>query len=41
MVRSLQRVGFLSSTDYMEGEAEKPGIFDLAAQVVKGRTTGG
>ena len=39
MVRSLQRVGFLSSTDYMEGEAETPRIFDLAAAI--GRTSGG
>jgi uncharacterized cupin superfamily protein len=40
MVRSLQRVGFLSSTDYMEGEAEKPRIFDMAAaQIATGKTT--
>jgi len=39
MVQSLQRVGFLSSTDYMEGEPGTPRIFDLVAAI--GRTGGG
>ncbi len=39
MVRSLDRVGFLSSTDYMDGEAERPRIFDMAA--AKGLSSGG
>lgn len=30
MVRALQRVGFLENVDYMEGEAARPRIFDLA-----------
>ncbi len=30
MVRTLQTVGFLKAVDCMEGEAERPRIFDLA-----------
>jgi len=33
MVRSLQTVGFLAKQDYMEGEAERPKIFELAEQL--------
>jgi uncharacterized cupin superfamily protein len=30
MVRALSKVGFLASADYMQGESERPRIFDLA-----------
>ena len=30
MVRSLQRVGWLDDVPYMEGEADRPAIFDMA-----------
>ncbi|MGI9450047.1 MAG: cupin domain-containing protein [Geminicoccaceae bacterium] len=29
MVRSLKRIGYLATVDYMEGEPDKPRIFDL------------
>lgn len=36
MVRALRTVGFLTRTDYMEGEPERPRILDLAANVESG-----
>jgi len=36
MVRSLGRVGFLENVDYLEGEATRPKIFELAEKIARG-----
>ncbi|HVJ52375.1 MAG TPA: cupin domain-containing protein [Aliidongia sp.] len=37
MVRALHEIGYLSQTEYFEGEPEEPRIFSLAKEVAQGK----
>lgn len=40
LIRGLQRIGYLESTEYMDGEPERPRVFDLIDQrASRGRDT--